>query len=216
MPNWVTNTITGDPDAIKAILDLMQSDKQSFDFNALITMPEELNITSGSSNDTDMYYYLSEKLTLSLEEVAKKPEAKLINNMFSKHEEWLTRIKDEVKKKLDRQEEPSYEMGKRLVTNYNTYGATTWYDWSNKNWGCKWNACDIYTDENTIEFDTPWDVPWPVMEKLCEVLPNIEFTFTATNEEPSIMTAENMDGVFQITEGWTLDEEYFEEEEFEL
>ena len=44
------------------------------------------------------------------------------------------------------------------------YGATDWYDWSLKNWGCKWDACDIdITDDGTdslsIIFSTPWGPP---------------------------------------------------------
>ena len=45
------------------------------------------------------------------------------------------------------------------------YGATDWYTWSLKNWGCKWDACDIDivdgndTDSLTIIFSTPWGPP---------------------------------------------------------
>jgi hypothetical protein len=44
------------------------------------------------------------------------------------------------------------------------YGATDWYDWSLKNWGCKWDACDIDitdggTDSLSIIFSTPWGPP---------------------------------------------------------
>ena len=47
MPNWTFNTITlkGERKDIDAIHERMGSD---FDFNALIKMPEELNVTSGS------------------------------------------------------------------------------------------------------------------------------------------------------------------------
>jgi hypothetical protein len=44
------------------------------------------------------------------------------------------------------------------------YGATDWYDWSLKNWGCKWDACDIdiHEDEEdslSMRFSTPWAPP---------------------------------------------------------
>ena len=44
------------------------------------------------------------------------------------------------------------------------YGATDWYDWSLKNWGCKWDARDIDIQEDKddclyLTFATPWSPP---------------------------------------------------------
>lgn len=47
-----------------------------------------------------------------------------------------------------------------------------WYDWSIKNWGCKWNAetneviLDKEQDIAVLNFDTPYDRPKPIIEKL--------------------------------------------------
>lgn len=208
MPNWVNNTIiTDDQDDMQAILKLMQTEKSPFDFNALIPMPESLNITSGSSNDEDMYYYLSKRLTVPLKEVEDNPDAKLIHNMFSQHTEWLKRVKERIEEALSTGQEPSYDMGKQLIDNYKAYGATTWYEWSIQNWGSKWNACRVGVDETSLVFDTPWDVPFPIMEALCTALPDVPFTFEAWYEDDTGFTAINKNGTFTITEEWERHEE---------
>ncbi len=43
-------------------------------------------------------------------------------------------------------------------------GTTSWYSWCINNWGCKWNAGDVFTAENSdevleIHYDSPWDPP---------------------------------------------------------
>ena len=55
------------------------------------------------------------------------------------------------------------------------YGAENWYDWKCKNWGTKWNSVDteIIEDERdglTYSFNTAWDCPREVVEKLQHIL----------------------------------------------
>ena len=55
------------------------------------------------------------------------------------------------------------------------YGAKDWYDWNNKNWGTKWNSCEteIIEDERdglTYSFNTAWDCPREIVEKLQHIL----------------------------------------------
>ena len=61
------------------------------------------------------------------------------------------------------------------------YGAENWYDWACHNWGTKWNSChtEIIEDERdglTYTFDTAWDCPREVVDKLQEILDE-EFPF---------------------------------------
>lgn len=62
-------------------------------------------------------------------------------------------------------------------------GKVCWYDWNNRNWGTKWNGyslkwltsdglrpVDVSDSEPfTIEFQTAWNIPSPVFDKLAEV-----------------------------------------------
>jgi len=55
------------------------------------------------------------------------------------------------------------------------YGAENWYDWKCKNWGTKWNSVDteIIEDEKdglTYTFNTAWDCPREVVDKLQHIL----------------------------------------------
>lgn len=75
MPNYVENRII-----MEGIEDLPLYEKWEFDFNKLIPMPESLNVTAGSTNDEDIYIYLSEMFT---KDIVNDPLAKkLITNMF--------------------------------------------------------------------------------------------------------------------------------------
>lgn len=68
-----------------------------------------------------------------------------------------------------------------------TYGNNNWYDWSVAHWGTKWNAYNTYGhailpiddicegDAYVMEFDTAWSAPHPVIIKLSEMYPEIEF-----------------------------------------
>lgn len=47
----------------------------------------------------------------------------------------------------------------------------TWYTWSIREWGTKWNASStgIDPENNEINFETAWDSPLPVIQKLHEM-----------------------------------------------
>jgi len=54
-------------------------------------------------------------------------------------------------------------------------GLPNWYTWNNENWGTKWNSChtEIIEDERdglTYTFDTAWDCPREIIDKLQEIL----------------------------------------------
>lgn len=64
------------------------------------------------------------------------------------------------------------------------YGADNWYIWSVDNWGTKWNAydCAINKEHGTISFCTAWSLPEPVIEKMAEMYPNLDFHFEVVEE----------------------------------
>lgn len=103
------------------------------------------------------------------------------------------------------------------------YGASNWYDWSVKNWGCKWNGSmgDLeYLEDGFIRiiFDTPWSVPQNWIHKLAT---KIDFHLAWYEEQGyrGIITAE--DGIideFNLPDvEWIEDEngDYYESDEKE-
>lgn len=100
----------------------------------------------------------------------------IIGNLFSKQEDWLREIFNRAMTKAYKETEAKkiemYEKGKTYIENYEKYGCTTWYDWCTKYWGTKWNAySNEQRDEDTIEFETAWSNPEPIMLKLSEMYP---------------------------------------------
>ena len=186
MPNWVRNefTVTGDKKDIQKFLRHIKSSENAFDFNKIIPMPKSLDTPYGSDNDEDIYWYLSNKGTLSVDEVKKNPLSKLMRNRF-----FADHIGDVAKRIAKRVKAPSYETGKQLCQNYTLYGATTWYDWCINNWSTKWNSCEPYVsvgnkgDIVNISFDTAWSMPEKVFAKLCEDSPSLEFEGKFADED---------------------------------
>ena len=90
-------------------------------------------------------------------------------------------------------------------------GVPNWYDWNNANWGTKWNAnvetafClsshEGFPMEYEYEISTAWAFPVPVMDKMVEMYPNIDFTIVGEEESSSY-------GVY-----WSTSEDLFLEEE---
>lgn len=48
------------------------------------------------------------------------------------------------------------------------YGENNWYDWSRKNWGTKWDACESEVTRRTAVFETAWSCPEPVLIELAK------------------------------------------------
>ena len=58
------------------------------------------------------------------------------------------------------------------------YGKYNWYDWSCENWGTKWNAYDIETNDDGFSFCTAWTPARPVIERLAFLFPEADFLYT--------------------------------------
>lgn len=67
-------------------------------------------------------------------------------------------------------------------------GATPlWYTWCCENWGTKWNAYrqgfDGTNDSLRYKFDTAWDCPFPIFEKLFNLYPDLRFYIEFADED---------------------------------
>ena len=89
-------------------------------------------------------------------------------------------------------------------------GLPDWYTWNNANWGTKWNAvCDdeiaISVDgfpfEHEYNLSTAWAFPTPVIKKMIEMYPNLDFNIVGEEESGAY-------GVYIVSS-----EEIWEEEE---
>lgn len=199
MPNWCYNEITiNEKDKHKILKASFEDGKLEYavDFNIISPMPQELEVVSGSSNDVDMYIFMSERGKFTAEETAKRfatlglDKDKIITNAFS--DNWYLEISKRAMYQLSKNSEDcvneQYDCGKQLIENYINYGVPSWYEWRYKNWGCKWNAsssqilvdeCD--EDNIVIYFETPWGPPVEWCAALAKA--GIDFNLRWTTED---------------------------------
>ena len=81
-------------------------------------------------------------------------------------------------------------------------GIPNWYDWSIGHWGTKWNAAFTSvlweSDERLfINFATAWSYPMPVMLKMFEMFPSIEFMAKAEEESDEFHFIHYSDGTIE-------------------
>jgi hypothetical protein len=69
---------------------------------------------------------------------------------------------------------------------YAETGYLNWYDWSEVNWGTKWNSYELCIIEDgrqlVFTFHTAWAPPIPVLNKLMEMWPTLKFSFKGRDE----------------------------------
>lgn len=227
MANFVVNTIRV-TDKIeefkKALLDINEGAEELsiVDFNKVTPQPKELDIESGSGSwQEDMQYYSVEELNLA------KHMLPILNGAFNKtftQEAFVEKVLNETifdntfMSKLNMEYFcNSLDKAKEEITtkaqgfyNLKTYEATDWYAWRTQNWGTKWNAStdSCYVSENSnglfIEFQTAWDTPLPIFEKLAE---RFNFSVAYSDEDRG---NENM-GILTFKDGKLASEDYFDD-----
>lgn len=205
MPNWCYSTLkaNGPKARIAEFLAAIQGPAEAdgkpgrvLDFNRLIPMPEEVaNTTAGSEADDGLGI---------LDPNAKESEYRLAVWRIAHHEPMFGTI--------DRENGPfpPRDMARAILlasTQDSTmrcvkaaqvtmevrrkYQCDNWYDWSCKNWGTKWNACESIIEgtqedgDNTIvqiRFETAWSWPEPVISKITSLFPDLEFSGVSDEE----------------------------------
>ena len=174
MPNHVMNVVkfNGSNKRVQEILEEIKDDEigyGSINFNKVVPMPTELNIESGSKTNEGLKYYKDFVYVYTAFE--KRTKEDLLNIPKEKEEAFL-----KVRKDIDRK---AWELGRQAYRNELKYGAPTWHEWTNKHWGTKWNAygydggCGLMED-NKISFETAWDTPKELIQKLSEKYPDVK------------------------------------------
>lgn len=183
MANVVYNKVIGLSD--KVLEKYLINTDGEVDFNILIPMPEELNITCGSgsipTSKGAFGYTFSTK--------AKEREHEPIYNMLKKalEESGATTQQEFVNYCLQdsnifnsivdingfcegykRTNTTTYIQG---FYNLEKYGYKDWYDFRIDKWGCKWNANNTDVCSNIISFETPWSSPDGIFIELSKHVP---------------------------------------------
>ena len=182
MPNHITNIIEikGDPQRVKALFEAVKSDEYglgSIDFSKLAPMPPELDIEEGSRTDRGLKAYKDfiEVYTFN----GKKEDFDLLNIPEKSEQAFL-----QVRPDIDRD---TWELGKKAFKNKQKYGVTSWYNWRIRNWGTKWNAYGyeggVQFDGKSLRFQTAWSPPEPIIAKLAEMYPDLDFTHQWADED---------------------------------
>lgn len=133
------------------------------DFNKIIECPSSLNIQSSSLGDLGLQVFHGCSDPLFSDEGARKRYESLDDN-----------LKKEAK-----------ELGARYQSNLDQFGFKTWYGWNRQNWGTKWNAYgqnDNRDTFDTIWFETAWNAPIILIEKLSIKFPNATFQLDYADE----------------------------------
>lgn len=149
MPDWTTNYLACHEEDLHRIV----NKAREVDFNLMLPMPEELQLTEGSITAHAIQAYRGENTDKLKRMLARGP--------FS-YEDSTCAVGE--RKRVSTLVELK-ELGARYVENKTKYGATTWYGWCTSNWGTKWNACDTEVEEigdwRIVKFETAWSQPSP-------------------------------------------------------
>lgn len=182
MPNHVTNIIEikGDPARVKALFEAIKSDEfglGSIDFNKLIPMPPELDIEEGSQTKQGLKAYndFIEVYTFN-----GKKENFDLSNIPEKAEQAFLRVRPDI-------DSATWKLGKQAFQNQQRWGFTTWYGFCTRQWGTKWNAYGyedgVQFDGHSLRFWSAWSPPQPVIDKLSEMYPDLDFVHQFADED---------------------------------
>jgi hypothetical protein len=73
-------------------------------------------------------------------------------------------------KSIDPLTEEGQVLQKKYDDNLANFGFQSWYDWSLKNWGTKWNSYSVVFHANQIRMNTAWHPPGPVIQELARLI----------------------------------------------
>lgn len=181
MPNWTENHVHikfGKEKDVEDFRAFIRSDDLEFDFNKIVPMPPELEIEASSSVD-DAIILLTN-------------DTESMKNMLSWG--WVAsdgiKTIEGVRKALqERTSEKAMELGKQALENIKKYGCKNWYEWHNKYWGTKWNACDLVLGPHKTEkelryrFNTAWCHPEPIFLALSAKFPTARIKVLYIDED---------------------------------
>lgn len=204
MPNHVTSrcTITGPADEIARFRGMMivtkmeergelwPADRQpkphtEFDFDAIIPMPQSLrDVVEGTAAKEGMAL------------IAARGDRGAPFATLGLYDAQIARIREDAGLESDAnisdvaaaflEKNPQWETeGRARMAALLETGFSSWYPWSIENWGTKWGAYGFHAasdDPLIFEFQTAWNFPTPVFEKLAQEFPTLTFDCVCFDE----------------------------------
>lgn len=159
---------------LSAIIGRENGEFLHIDFERIFPTPKCLPDTlCDSEHEIALYYYL---MTTGNEDMVDKLFT--FPQLFS-----MDIYKDKTEKELS-----DYKvLGEKIFNIAQQCGSIDWYHWRISNWGTKWNAYETDIDscrDGSVElyFYTANDGVIPIIEKLVEMFPNLEFFYKYADE----------------------------------
>lgn len=188
MPNHVTTRciVTGPAPVVGQFRDLMlvpMVDEHTklpytqFDFDRLIPKPKILEHVEEST----LSEYGAQLILLRAERGAPFKTGDIFPNWIEKFRTEVNmpdgHIQDVARAYLERH--PDWEeAGRARLRAILETGYSSWYPWCIANWGTKWNSYQFHLEKNQpleFTFQTAWNFPMPVFEKLAVQFPRLQF-----------------------------------------
>ena len=206
MPNWVANIleIRAEGAKLHEILNAIKHDDGilgSVDFNKLIPMPKDLDLTEGSITDESIEAFLSTLVTnmqkaVVLSDMDRKTisdychaASRVFGRSFFQTKPNIHLSEKDITARAEKHDmsvDEFLSLGKKYLDNQIMHGAPTWYHWCIENWGTKWNLgatdCELVNNQ-TLSFSTAWSYPQPVIEALSRKFPEVEFAIQWADED---------------------------------
>ena len=87
--------------------------------------------------------------------------------------------------------------------------ANNWYNWNNREWGTKWDACSPELDQEgsgylQYRFDTAWSMPEPVFAEMVAQHPKLKFDIYCIEEQGWGSEYEGFDGNLEVVDEWDI------------
>ena len=202
MPNHVENLINFNctDERYNEIINFMHtSDEDAFDFNQLIPMPKEMDVTAGGFDADFIRAYIKSLPANESEKIIRKLKSMRHGIFGSYYDEYFNGVvrdmTDERKKWIEDSIEREYgkhnvhtmeDVGKLYIDNILKYGCANWYEWCNKNWGTKWNAYDVYYGENgdkCVCFNTAWSPVPKIIIELSKKFKDVGMEYSWADED---------------------------------
>lgn len=199
MPNWTFNLISfktkQDFETFrKHAIKKGKNGEDTVSFSVLIPRPKDLDIISGSDSYSNQYKRTRDLLTPHL--VAEyNQEISLCNYIDAV----LKRLEGHLDGSLIKADYDDIVTPISGYFNSRRYGYEDWWSWSCDKWGTKWDACDVYIDEENlnVSFNTAWCNPEPWIQELAK---KVDFVHSYQDEAESFATTNlYMDGELLVS-----------------